>query len=103
MSSIDEYGKVSYDYIADLFNDHESEDNIADQDYEIPEDLRQMILNFEDEKESFIKQLKADEDKELNTILTPWVFSEEIEKHEIVPLTLDMPKQVSSEEGSTWD
>ena len=102
MSSIDEYGKVSYDYIADLFKDHENVGTIEDQDYEIPDDLRQQILNFEDEKESFIKQIRANEEKELNTILTPWVFSEEIEKHEIVPLTLDMPMLVK-DDGSTWD
>ena len=78
----DNYGQISYDYIRDLFNDEEAIkglDLTADDkefDWDIPEDLKQQIFKFEDDKEIFIKQLKEKEEKELNTILSPWIFEE---------------------------
>ena len=66
---------------------------------EMPDEVKDAILEEEERKASEKEERKKEKEERVEPILDTWVFTEEREKREIVPLTLEKPEPVLSEEG----
>lgn len=61
---------------------------------EIPEAVKQKIIDAEKEEQEAMEKINKKKEEAISEpLLDPWIFEEVKEKVEIVPLTLEMPKQ----------
>ena len=58
---------------------------------EMPDELKEAILEDEERKAADKEKREKEKEERVEPILDTWVFTEEREKREIVPLTLELP------------